>query len=68
MTVYEYRKKHPDCGYCHHRNPPFDYCSATNKRTSKKTAKKCPCYVPEKWDYEVEGRYDEHANDRKGGE
>ena len=67
MTVYEYRKKHPDCGYCHHRIPPFDNCCATNKRMSKKTAKKCPCYVPKKWDYEVEGRM-MNASVSKGGE
>ena len=49
MTVTEYREKHPDCQYCKHRIPPFDTCSAINKRMSKRQAKKCPGYVPEKW-------------------
>lgn len=54
MTVLEYRQKHPDCGYCHHKVPGFDICLATNERMSRKRAKKCPCYVPEKWSYEKE--------------
>lgn len=52
MTVKEYREKHPDCEYCHHRVQPFFNCIALNKRMSKRTAKKCPCYVPTKWKYE----------------
>lgn len=55
MTVYEYRKKHPDCRYCKHRMPTFDDCYALNKRMSKRTAKKCPCYVPEEWLWEKKG-------------
>lgn len=51
MTVNEYRKKHPDCTYCHHRIPPFDTCVAVNKRMNKRRAKKCPCYIPEEWKY-----------------
>jgi hypothetical protein len=58
MKVHEYRKLHPDCAYCKHRIPPFEKCSATNKRMSKRTAKKCPCYCPEEWKYET---------DKKGG-
>jgi hypothetical protein len=27
-------------------------CDATQKKMSKRTAKKCPCYVPEKWKYD----------------
>ena len=54
MTVLEYRQKHPDCEYCHHNVPPFDVCLATNKRKSKRRAKKCSLYIPEKWPYEKE--------------
>lgn len=49
MTVTEYRKKNPDCEYCKHRIPPFSTCKATNKRMSKRQAKKCPCYEAEEW-------------------
>jgi hypothetical protein len=49
MTVKEYREKHPNCQYCNHRTWGMDRCSATDKRMSKRTAKKCPCYIPEKW-------------------
>lgn len=52
MTVTEYRTKYPSCEYCRNRMRPFDRCIATNKRISKRTAKKCPCYVPEEWKYE----------------
>ena len=57
MTVNEYRKKHPDCQYCDQRIPPFSdcICVATNKRMSKRRAKKCPCYVPQEWRYEKKG-------------
>jgi hypothetical protein len=56
MTVKEYREKHPSCFYCHHRLcGNFNICDATRKRVSTKTAKKCPCYVPEKWHYEKGG-------------
>ena len=51
MTVDEYRKKHPNCEYCNHRIPPFEFCLATNKRMGKLRAQKCPCYVPKKWGY-----------------
>lgn len=40
MTITEYRKKNPDCKYCKHRIPPFSICLATNKKMSKKQAKK----------------------------
>lgn len=49
MTVTEYRKKYPNCDYCKYHFPAFDFCSATRKRMSKRTAKKCPCYVPSVW-------------------
>ena len=54
MTVTEYRRKYPDCKYCQNRLPGFEICNATNKSIifNKRTAKKCPCYVPEKWKYE----------------
>ena len=58
MTVTEYRKKHPDCAYCDHSMPVLYACLAVNKRKSKRRAKKCPCYVPKKWEYET---------DKKGG-
>ena len=51
MTIDEYRNKHPDCEYCNHSIKPFDTCLATNKRKRKRRAKKCPCYVPQKWEY-----------------
>lgn len=50
MTVTEYRKEHPDCRYCRHSSASiFDTCFATNKRKSKRQAKKCPCYDAEEW-------------------
>ena len=49
MTVKEYREKNPNCRYCLHGTRGSDYCSATEKRKSKRTAKRCPCYIPEKW-------------------
>lgn len=55
MTVFEYRKEHPDCEYCKNRIPPFDVCVATNKKMNKITAKKCPCFVPEEWRLEKKG-------------
>ena len=54
MTVTEYRRKYPDCEYCRHRTPPFNTCLAINKRISKRQAKKCPCYEPEKWQFDKE--------------
>ena len=63
MTVKEYREKSPNCKYCHHcayrAGVPLERCDATNKVMSKRTAKKCPCYVPKSWAYEI---------DKKGGE
>ena len=32
MTVYEYRKKHPNCKYCLHYIPPFNICNANEMR------------------------------------
>ena len=57
MTVSEYRRKHPDCEYCKNRIPLFENCIAINKPIvwGKRRAKKCPCYVPEKWKYESVG-------------
>ena len=55
MTVNEYRTKHPNCEYCHHNIPPFERCRATDKRKSKRTAKKCPCYIPKEWQCEKKG-------------
>ena len=52
MTVTEYREKNPDCKYCKHRIPPFSICQATNKKMSKRQAKKCPCYEAEKWNFD----------------
>lgn len=53
MTVKEYREKHPNCKYCKNRMSGEDYeCSATGKRITKRTAKKCPCYIPIIWKYE----------------
>ena len=53
MTVAEYRTKHPNCEYCKNRMSGESYkCSATDKRISKRTAKKCPCYIPRIWQYE----------------
>lgn len=50
MTVYEYRRKHPDCEYCKNMCRPFDRCLATNQKMSKRTARKCPCYAAEGWE------------------
>lgn len=61
MTVYEYRKKHPKCEYCHHRIPGCTFCTATYKSMKKRTAKKCPCYVPESYGPE-KCRYDERSD------
>ena len=60
MTVKEYREKNPNCCYCNHRSMSMDYCSATQKKMSKRTAKKCPCYTPKKWylDKEVDNEVD----------
>ena len=52
MTVTEYREKHPHCEYCDNRIPPFDICLATNKKISKRQAKKCPCYKAQPWKYD----------------
>lgn len=49
MTVKEYREKYPNCRYCRHRLNGLDTCSATDQKMSKRTAKKCPCYEPDKW-------------------
>ena len=54
MTVDEYRRKHPKCEYCNHRIHPFDHCIATGKRIRWRSAKKCPCYVAKKWEYNTE--------------
>lgn len=62
MTVKEYREKHPNCRYCKNwmYGDSYGYeCSATRKRMTRRTAKKCPCYVPEKW------RFDEEENEKK---
>ena len=59
MTVKEYREKYPNCKYCNHRMLGFDNCQATGKRMSKRTAKKCPCYIPETW------RFDKEESDKK---
>ena len=64
MMIYEYRKKHPNCEYCHHNIPPsYSICGATHKRIGKRTAKKCPCYVPRRWKFELEGVM-KNANDK----
>ena len=59
MTVKEYRIEHPNCKYCHHNTiqagVPFEKCDATHKVMSKRTAKKCPCYIPKVWVYEKGG-------------
>lgn len=49
MTVTEYRETHPNCEYCKHRGFSDFICYATQKKLSKRTAKKCPCYTPVKW-------------------
>ena len=50
MTVKEYRELHPNCEYCNHNIPPsYSRCPATGKHMSKRTAKKCPCYIPSKY-------------------
>lgn len=54
MTVIEYRKNNPDCQYCRHRIFPYDTCLATNKKISKRRAKKCPCYIPAEWNFDTE--------------
>lgn len=57
MTVKEYREKYPDCCYCKNWMLGDSYghrCSAINKIMTKRTAKKCPCYVPEKWKFDRE--------------
>ena len=62
MTVKEYREKYPNCKYCNHWMLGDEYgyaCSATMKRMTKGTAKKCPCYVPAKWRFDIE------ASDKK---
>ncbi len=47
MTVKEYREKHPNCSYCNHQAHSSDFrCPATKLIMSKRTAKKCPCYLP----------------------
>lgn len=51
MTVTEYRVKYPDCRYCKHRTGDY-MCKATEKRMSKRTAQKCPCYVASEWGFE----------------
>ena len=61
MTVTEYRKSHPDCAYCYNRIRPFERCLATNKIMSTQTAKKCPCYVPEKWKYNEGSEVNENS-------
>lgn len=51
MTVTEYRRKHPHCGYCFHQiGRGGNTCRATGKTMRKRTARKCPCYVPHKWE------------------
>lgn len=55
MKVIEYRMMHPNCKYCKNRMWPFERCAATNQKMSKRVAKRCPCYVPEKWLYEKDG-------------
>lgn len=54
MTVKEYREKHPRCEYCLHNYARFPStlfrCPATEQRMSKRTAKKCPCYIPKSCD------------------
>lgn len=62
MTVKEYREKHPNCEYCKNWMWGDEYgykCSATKQVMRKRTAKKCPCYVAEKW------RFDEEQNEKK---
>lgn len=52
MTVYEYRKKYPKCEYCFHREPGFQFCFAVRKPMKKRTAEKCPCYIPTEWKFD----------------
>lgn len=49
MTIKEYREQNPNCSYCRHRINGLDTCAATEQKMSKRTAKKCPCYEPDKW-------------------
>lgn len=55
MTVNTYRLENPDCYYCIHSLPLFNYCKAINKKKSKRMARKCPCYVPRKWETKEKG-------------
>lgn len=49
MTVTEYRTHHPDCAYCKNKSFGSEFCSAINKKMSKRQAKRCPCYTPMGW-------------------
>jgi hypothetical protein len=55
MTVFEWRQVFPNCEYCKNYIPPFGECKATGQRIGKRTAKKCPCFVPEEWRLEKKG-------------
>lgn len=62
MTVFEYRQKLPKCIYCYHQIPPFELfetCKATGKTVFPWTAKKCPCFRPNKWESEIWEENDE---------
>lgn len=52
MTVNEYRKKNPSCYYCAKGMSGLEYCTATEKKRGKWTAKRCPCYEPEPYEKE----------------
>ena len=53
MTVTEYREKHPNCEYCfNHPRDCGERCEAIGKKMSERTAKKCPCYIPRKWEWD----------------
>ena len=54
MTIDEYREKHPDCEYCSHRLWGALTCPAINKTMSKRRARRCPCYIPKKWNYSTD--------------
>lgn len=64
MTVFEYRQKHPKCDYCYNRIQPFETCQATGKIFFPWTAKKCPCYRPKKWGYEILEEIEERKKDK----
>ena len=50
MTVNEYRKERPSCGYCKHKSTSSAHCNAINDYIgNSRKARRCPLYIPREY-------------------